>query len=345
MSSGRTDRYTQYLRHPARLLAFAALLVVLAFTLACESEGDSAGTSDRTTEPTPTATPTPTPTPSPTPETAAPTGGGPPPPVDQVLIEELLAPLPAGFFIAGFLDIAALSQDPDLQALLEQEDVLDAFGPAGAAIQSQLTSAVVAGGGEGFIGVMRGPLVIPDLIELLKLLGVAVETRTSGEFEVVALTVDTPLLELSLALTTLDEETFIFARGPTEGVNPSGLLVSALETLSGERPGFVSEEGVMQLLEAGLPPGLAITISKGCGEFGQTPGCQAWAVGFAREGDSAMMRGKLSFESAEIAQAALPMVQQTLAEDADFSGEATVQGSLVLIEGTVPRDRLAEGPG
>lgn len=235
-----------------------------------------------------------------------------------------------------------MAQDPVLEQMLEGQDVLAAFGPVGAAIKSQLGSAVVAAGAEGVVGVMRGPLVIPDLIELLTLLGAAVETSTSGEFEVVALTVDTPLLELSLALTTLDEETFIFATGPTEAADASGLVVSALETLSGARPGFVSEEGVMQMLEAGLPPGFTIAISKGCEGFAEAPGCQAWAVGIARDGDSARMETKLSFESSEIAEAALPVLQQTLAEDPDFSGEAAVEGRLVVIRGTVPIASLTE---
>ena len=339
MNSGKAtwaSRQQHYSRRPMNLLAVAALLLVLAFTLACESDGNSGATSAPTTGPISTATPTPTLPPSPTPEPTTPTGGATAPPVDQALFEALLAPIPADFGIVAFVDVAALAQDPELARVLEAQGLPEAFGPAGAAIQSQLAGAVMASMGGGVIGVLRGPLVIPDLIEGLTLLGAAVETRTSGEFEVVSLTVNSPILNLSLALTTLDEETFIFATRAIEKAGAPGLVVSALEALSGAMPGFASEKGVPQILEAGLPAGIAITIFKGCEAFGDAPGCQAWAVGFSKEADSARMRAKLSFESPETAQAALPVVQQILAEDTDFTGEATVEGSLVLIKGNVP---------
>ena len=149
-------------RRPINLLACAALLLVLAFTLACESDGDSVASSTPIRESAPAATLTPTLPPSPTPEPTATTViAGAAPTIDQALIEELLAAVPADFHKVAFLDLATLVQDPDLQGLLEQRGLLEAFGPAGAAIQSQLVSAVVASNSDGVIGVMSGPLVIP----------------------------------------------------------------------------------------------------------------------------------------------------------------------------------------
>ena len=154
--------------------------------------------------------------------------------------------------------------------------------------------------------------------------------------------VDTPILELSLALTSLDEKTFIFATGVPEGVAPTDRVVAALDTLSGATPGFVAEPAVKALIEAGLPPGFLITISEGCEEFGEIQGCLALALGFAREGDRARMEANLNFGASEIARASVSLVQAELAVDPDFSGEATVDGTFVVIKGTVSFSGLME---
>ena len=123
-----------------RVLITVLLSGALAISAACD---------EPTAAPTPTLTPTPTPT---TDAGAAGLSSG--QPVAEK-VAQLLSAVPASYETVMVTDVGAMKQDPSLQAVLQDQDILAALGPAAGPIQDLVDAIAVAVDDDGILGIFR----------------------------------------------------------------------------------------------------------------------------------------------------------------------------------------------
>ena len=129
-----------------RVLITVLLSGALAISAACD---------EPTAAPTPTPTPTPTLTPTPTPTTDAGAAGlSSGQPVAEK-VAQLLSAVPASYETVMVTDVGAMKQDPSLQAVLQDQDILAALGPAAGPIQDLVDAIAVAVDDDGILGIFR----------------------------------------------------------------------------------------------------------------------------------------------------------------------------------------------
>ena len=251
---------------------------------------------------------------------------------------ELLAAVPSGYRNVAFLDLKEIMESAQLSESLDRLGVLAALGPAAGQLKEGLDAILIAQGGQGILGVLRGDVDPGELVESIKTPASQVESEDHGEFEVLTVGVELPFFSLVLAVARLDDTTVLFGVGSSvEG--SSGLVKSALDAATGAAAGLASDPSVRALLD-GLPQGFAVTLDPGCSLLRDIEACTGSVVSAKADGEQGAVHGVFLFADAEAASAGLPAIEETASQIGGPSSplsaiEATVDGSSVRIEGTV----------
>ena len=334
-------------RQPLTLGVAIAMLFLLSMVLGC---GEAAPTPVPTPTPTPVLTPThiPTLTPEPTPTTSAlrPATGGTPPPAEHGVIEDLLAMVPADYDLVIFSDLKTILQDPTLKEALEKQGILTLLGPASGPIQDQADTMVIASGGAGVLGVLRGDLEATALLDSLKAPGYETEPESYGQFELYKLDVDLSFLTLNLAISFVDDMTAVFSLSFSPESSSVDVLKAALDVVNGSQPSFLSDPLVNQLVR-NTPQGIATTVAKDCTPL-EEPSSQnaiVGCLGLAASsvlvgGDDVAISWTVEFSSPAAALAALPAIKEQVAKLGGGSSpseaiEGSVDGKTVRVKALV----------
>ena len=328
---------------PLALLAISLLVLIAS---GC-TEAAPANTSTPLPTPAPTSTPTPAPTATLTPTlepaattplvSAMPAGT---PTAKQKLVRDLMAPVPAEFETAVFMDTRAVLQDPGLRDALEQQGLLGILGPAAGPVQEQGGALVLAMGGPGAFGVLKGALDIPRFTEALKAPNTEVESEVYGEFEILKVSVKFGIFALTLPISVLDDTTAIFAvsLSPTRpGVD---VVKAGLDTAQGSAPGFVDDPALARLLRR-VHPGFAVVVSRNCDLPGDFPGCTGFAMSAARDDEGAAIDIAIEFAVTAEAEDAAYSLRDGLSEGPlTLMGERQIilDGRTVTIQSRAPLD-------
>ena len=324
-----------------RRLGWGALMAIFLLTAVVFGCVEPTSTSTPTPTPISTATPTQTPTPTPTPEpTAAPLVTS----ADAIAksgeigrVGDLVEIVPSEYDSVVYLDVEAMLQDPILREALEGQGGLGIFGPLSGPIQQQLSSMVVAQGDAGLLGVLSGTLKVAKLMNSLQVPGIAIESESYGRFEIQALEVESPFLNLSFALSLVDDTTAVIAIGFSPESPSVDVVKAALDVAEGTVPGYLSDPVARQLVES-VPPGFIMVVTKDCGVlFEVGAGCQNLAMSITKAGENALFSGVLGFESPAMAEAALPAVSSAIAEGVDELPTGFVESATLSQEGALVR--------
>ena len=328
------------------LLTLWAISLLVLIAAGC-TEAAPAETSTPPPTPMPTSTPTPAPTPTltPTPEPVAITPPVPATPsgtptAEQKLVRDLMASVPAEFETAVFMDIRAVLQDPSLRDALEQQGLLGILGPAAGPVREQGGALVLAMGGPGAFGVLRGALDISRFTEALKAPNTEVESEVYGEFEILKVSIKFGIFALTLPISALDDTTAIFAVSLSPQRPGVDVVKAGLDTAQGSAPGFVDDPALARLLRR-VQPGFAVVVSRNCDLPGDFPGCTGFAMSAARDDEGAAIDLALEFAVTAEAEDAANSLREGLSEGPlTLMGERRIiqDGRTVTIQGRAPLD-------
>ena len=314
-----------------RVLITVLLSGALAISAACD---------EPTAAPTPTPTPIPTLTPTPTPTTDAGAAGlSSGQPVAEK-VAQLLSAVPVSYETVMVTDVGAMKQDPSLQAVLQDQDILAALGPAAGPIQDLVDAVAVAVDDDGILGIFRASSDAAGVLGSLGALASGAAPEAYGPFEITEVNINLPLLKLSLALSVLDERTAIFATATSEDVSAGDVIKAALDAAQQTGPGFLSDSSVTALA-AEIPQGFITLVSTDCSALGETllegiEACTGIAISATQEAEAAFLNGVVGFDSAGAAEAAMPAINEQL-EMAGGLSDSPVQS---LAEGDRVRFRI-----
>ena len=127
---------------------------------------------------------------------------------------------------------------------------------------------VVATGVVSVMGVLRGPLDASELISALTAPNSEVEAEQYGQFQILKMDAQFPLLTIPLGVTLVDETTVVFAASFSPQVSSVDTLKAALDTLLGLEPPFLSDPVLGRLFES-TPDGFGVMVSRDCSLFAQ----------------------------------------------------------------------------
>ena len=338
------------------LLAVSALLVL---GLACGQAGTIATstpipTATPTPTPVPSPTPTPTPIPSPTPTLASsptpfptPTPRPTPQLVTRDVVHELLEIVPAEYRTVIFADVRTMLRDPGLRQARDELGLLAALGPAGDAIQSQADVIVLARRGSLAVGILRGALDPPKLVNSLQAPGSEPESESYGTFEILKVRIALPFLTLKVPVSFLDETTAIFAISLSPEHPSDAELKAVLDHVGESKAGFLADPAKKELFER-VPVGFAMVIDTSCKALGPYEGCEESAASAVHEADHGVVHWAFRFSTSEAAQAALPTIRQRIGElERPLTAERVIKGSqrgnIVEIMATVDIGEVLSG--
>ena len=164
-------------------------------------------------------------------------------------------------------------------------------------------------------------------------------------------------LTATVALSLLDDTTTVLAVGLSPAMTSGALARAALDAVTGEGPGYLSEPAMRGLAER-LPRGFNMTLSRPCTAFGETPeiqGCIGVAFSSSLEiDDSALLTTFVfGFPAPEAALEALPDIEASWIlvtgdppEPLWLGTQVVQEGVYVLVSGKVDIDQASEGtPG
>ena len=160
---------------------------------------------------------------------------------------QLLVAVPASYETVMVTDVDAMKQAPSLKAVLQDQDILAALGPAAGPIRDLVDAVAPVVDDDGILGIFRTSSDAAGVLGSLGVLTAGVALQAYGPFEITELNVDLPLLKLSLALSVLDETTATVATATGEDISVGDVIKAVLDAAQQTWPGFISDPSVAAL--------------------------------------------------------------------------------------------------